>query len=141
MLCFTAVTIYQHFTVPSLHQSYLLIHYDFNSNLEPLYYPKQNSFHFYFFLNQVAYELGPNRPKNLQQIESFMWSKLIEVAEGNITAQQMLSDSLDEIRRVGISDEMNNFFMPNNEFPSCSRTFFLFLKLHALRDFIISVGN
>ncbi|KAJ3880374.1 hypothetical protein F5051DRAFT_450771 [Lentinula edodes] len=67
----------------------------------------------YEHLLKVAYEIGPNRPKNLQQIESFMWSKLIEVAEGNITAQQMLSDSLDEIRRVGISDETNNFFMPN----------------------------
>ncbi|KAJ3849105.1 hypothetical protein EV368DRAFT_67715 [Lentinula lateritia] len=53
----------------------------------------------YEHLIEVAYELGPNRPKNLQQIESFMWSKLIE----------MLSDSLDEIRRVGISDETNNF--------------------------------
>ncbi|KAJ3889816.1 hypothetical protein GG344DRAFT_66799 [Lentinula edodes] len=59
----------------------------------------------------VAAQLGPNRPLSLQEIEKFMWGKLFKVAEGTLSASEMISESLQKIQDIGgISAEVETFF-------------------------------
>ncbi|KAH7870238.1 uncharacterized protein C8R40DRAFT_1175928 [Lentinula edodes] len=62
-------------------------------------------------LLHVAAQLGPNRPLSLQEIEKFMWGKLFKVAEGTLSASEMISESLQKIQDIGgISAEVETFF-------------------------------